>query len=217
MSSRPPPATPSRIRLLIADDHPIVRAGLALVLAQETDFEVVGEAANGAEAISMARERKPDVILMDLRMPVMDGISAIAVITREVPNSRVLALTTFSGDADVRRALKAGARGYLLKDMLLTQVVGAVRSVHRGQRVLPDTVAHRLAEFPFEAELTPRETEVLNLVAQGLGNKEIAARLQRSDETVKAYLRNIFSKLGVDDRTAAVTTALARGLIQLAE
>jgi DNA-binding NarL/FixJ family response regulator len=166
-------------------------------------------------AVALAHELRPNVVLMDLRMPEMDGISATSAIMRELPETRIIALTTYSGDADVRRALKAGARGYLLKDMLIAHVVNAVRSVHLGQRVLPTAVAERLAEFPYEVELTPRETEVLSLVARGYGNKEVAVHLQRSDETVKAYLKSIFSKLGVDDRTAAVTTALSRGLIRL--
>jgi two-component system, NarL family, response regulator len=203
------------IRVLIADDHPIVRAGLVSVLSQEKDIEVIGEAANGERAIALSRERSPDVVLMDLRMPEVDGIKAIAVITHEQPNIRILALTTYDGDADVRRALKAGARGYLLKDMLVMNLVAAVRAVYRGQRVMPTSIAERLAEFPFEPDLSDRELEVLGLIARGLGNKAIAATIGRSDETIKAHIKSIFAKLGVHDRTEAVTAALARGLLHL--
>ena len=203
------------IRVLIADDHPIVRAGLVSVLMREKDIEVIGDASDGQRAIALAREWQPDVVLMDLRMPVLDGVSAIQVITRECPATRILALTSYDGDADVRRALRAGARGYLLKDMLVTSLVVAVRAVHRGQRVMPSSVAERLAEFPFEPGLSPRELEVLGLMARGLGNKAIAAAIGRSDETIKAQIKSIFTKLEVHDRTEAVTVALARGLLHL--
>jgi DNA-binding NarL/FixJ family response regulator len=203
------------IRVLIADDHPIVLAGLVSVLTREKDVEIVGEAADGQRAIALTRERHPDVVLMDLRMPVIDGIAAIEVIMREQPATRVLALTSYDGDADVRRALRAGARGYLLKDMLVTNLVAAVRAVHRGQRVMPSPVAERLAEFPFEPDLSPRELEVLGLIARGLGNKAIAAVIGRSDETIKVHIKSIFAKLGVHDRTEAVTAALVRGLLHL--
>jgi len=208
-------ASASAIRVVIADDHPVVRAGLVSVLMREKDIDVVGEAADGERAIALARECRPDVVLMDLRMPVLDGIAAIEAIRDECPATRILALTSYDGDADVRRALKAGARGYLLKDMLLTSLVVAVRSVHRGQRVMPLSVAERLAEFPFEPDLTARELEVLGLLARGLGNKGMAAVIGRSDETIKAHLKSIFMKLGVHDRTEAVTAALARGLLHL--
>ena len=203
------------IRVLIADDHPIVREGLVSVLTRERDIEVVGQASDGQRAVVLTRERQPDVVLMDLRMPVLDGISAIEVIMREEPRTRILALTSYDGDADVRRALKAGARGYLLKDMLVTNLVAAVRAVHRGQRVMPSSVAERLAEFPFETDLSPREVEILGLIARGLGNKAIAAAIGRSDETIKVHIKSIFTKLGVHDRTEAVTAALARGLLHL--
>jgi two-component system NarL family response regulator len=154
---------------------------------------------------------------MDLRMPRMDGIAAIARITRDLPEVRILALSTYDGDADIRRALEAGARGYLLKDMLLTQLVSAVRAVHAGDRVLPSLLAERLLGHSFEPELTERELEVLALVARGLGNKEIARKISRSSETVKAHLKSIVTKLGVANRTEAVTVALARGLIHLGQ
>lgn len=205
----------NRIRVLVADDHPTVRTGLAAVLSQEPDFELVGEAANGVEALAMYRESKPDVALMDLRMPEMDGVQAIRTITQEFPAARILALTTYEGDGDIRRALEAGARGYLLKDMLLSDVIDAVRAVQRGERVIPPTVASRLAEFQDSSDLSPREVEVLTLVARGLSNKEVARAIGRTDETAKIHLKSIFTKLGVTDRTQAVTVALGRGLIHL--
>ena len=203
------------IRVLVADDHPVVRTGLVAVLAQEADLELVAEAEDGERAVALYREHQPDVCLMDLRMPGTDGVEAIRAITAEFPGARILALTTYEGDADIRRALEAGARGYLLKDMLLTDVIRAVRAVHRGERVIPNAVAARLAEFPERSELTERELEVLQLVARGLSNKETARAIGRTDETVKIHLKNVFTKLGVADRTEAVTVALTRGLIHL--
>jgi DNA-binding NarL/FixJ family response regulator len=203
------------IRVLVADDHPVVRAGLGAVIAEQDDLELVAEAENGANAVALFRDHRPDVALMDLRMPVMDGVEAIRTITTEFPDARILALTTYEGDADIRRALEAGASGYLLKDMLLTEVLTAVRAVHRGERVIPIAVAARLAEFPERSDLTDREAEVLQLVARGLSNKEVARAIGRTDETVKIHLKNAFAKLAVADRTEAVTVALTRGLIHL--
>jgi DNA-binding NarL/FixJ family response regulator len=207
--------TNGSIRILVADDHPVVRTGLTAVLVQQPDLELVAEAENGERAVALYREHRPDVCLMDLRMPVMDGVEAIRTITTEFPSARILALTTYEGDADIRRALEAGARGYLLKDMLLTDVIRAVRAVHRGERVIPNAVAARLAEFPERSDLTERELEILQLVARGLSNKEAARAIGRTDETVKIHLKNVFTKLGVADRTEAVTVALTRGLIHL--
>jgi DNA-binding NarL/FixJ family response regulator len=204
-----------RIRVLVADDHPVVRTGLAAVVVQQADLELVAEAENGERAVALYREHRPDVCLMDLRMPVMDGVEAIRTITTEFPAACILALTTYEGDADIRRALEAGARGYLLKDMLLTDVIRAVRTVHSGERVIPNAVAARLAEFPERSDLTEREVEVLQLVARGLSNKEVARVIGRTDETVKIHLKNTFAKLGVADRTEAVTMAITRGLIHL--
>ena len=203
------------IRVLVADDHPVVRAGLGAVIAEQDDLELVAEAENGANAVDLFREHRPDVTLMDLRMPVMDGVDAIRTITTEFPDARILALTTYEGDADIRRALEAGASGYLLKDMLLTEVLTAVRAVWRGEQVIPIAVAARLAEFPERSDLTEREAEVLQLVARGLSNKEVARAIGRTDETVKIHLKNAFAKLDVADRTEAVTVALTRGLIHL--
>jgi DNA-binding NarL/FixJ family response regulator len=205
----------ARIRVLVADDHPIVRTGLAAVLTQQPDLELVAEAENGERAVALYRQHRPDVCLMDLRMPVMNGIEAIGAITGEFPEARILALTTYEGDADIRRALDAGARGYLLKDMLLTDMIDAVRAVWRGERVIPSSVALRLAEYPERSELTDREIEILELVAKGLSNKQVAAVIGRTDETVKIHLKNLFTKLDVADRTEAVTVAIARGLIHL--
>ncbi len=204
-----------RIRVLVADDHPVVRAGLVAVIAEQTDLALVAQAENGERAVTLFREHRPDVVLMDLRMPVMDGVGAIRAITAEFPAARILALTTYEGDVDIRRALEAGARGYLLKDMLLTEVITAVHAVRRGERVIPVTVAARLAEFPERRGLSDRELEVLQLVARGLTTKEVARAIGRTDETVKIHLKNIFAKLAVADRTEAVTVALTRGLIHL--
>jgi DNA-binding NarL/FixJ family response regulator len=204
-----------RIRVLVADDHPVVRAGLAAVIAEEVDLEVVAQAENGERGVALFREHRPDVVLMDLRMPIMDGVQAIRAITAEFPAARILALTTYEGDADIRRALEAGARGYLLKDMLLTDVITAIRAVRRGDRVIPTAVAARLAEFPERSDLTERELEVLQLVARGLSNKQVARAIGRAEETVKIHLKNMFAKLDVADRTEAVTVGLARGLIHL--
>jgi two-component system NarL family response regulator len=204
-----------RIRVLVADDHPAVRTGLAAVIAQEPDLTVVAEAESGARAVALFREHRPDVVLMDLRMPDTDGIQAIRTIVSEFPAARILALTTYEGDGDIRRALDAGAQGYLLKDMLLSQVIEAVRAVQRGERVIPSAVAARLAEFKSRSDLSERELEVLTLVARGLSNKAVARAIGRTDETAKIHLKNIFAKLGVAGRTEAVTVALARGLIHL--
>ena len=204
-----------RIRVLVADDHPVVRAGLAVVLGQQPDLEVVGEAEDGERAVALSLERHPDVVVMDLRLPGVDGFAATHAITRALPESRVLVLSSYGSGSEIQRALRAGARGYLLKDMVLTQVVGAVRAVHEGRRVMPAPVAERLAEYLVEPALTERELEVLAQVARGLGNREIAGAIGRSEETVKMHLKNIFAKLEVSDRTGAVTAALARGLIRL--
>jgi DNA-binding NarL/FixJ family response regulator len=203
------------IRVLVADDHPVVRNGLAGVIAQQPGLELVAEAENGRKALERYREHLPDVVLMDLRMPDMDGVSAIAAIRAEFPNARILALTTYEGDVDIHRALEAGARGYLIKDMLLTDVLSGIRAVHRGERVIPPAVAARLAEFTPRTDLTEREVEVLQLVARGLSNRDVAGVIGRTDETVKVHLKNIFAKLGVADRTEAVTLALSRGILHL--
>lgn len=208
------PAAPP-IRIVTADDHPLIRDGLAAVLRAQSDLQVVAEAANGEEALEAYARVRPDIVLMDLRMPVMDGLTATRAILAEDPAARIIVLTTYDGDEDIHRALSAGARGYLLKDMLRTDLLGVVRAVHRGQRGIPAPVAARLAEHTPRIGLTPRELEVLRLVADGLSNAEVAARIGRTEGTVKVHLKNILQKLDVHDRTEAVTTALRRGFIRL--
>jgi DNA-binding NarL/FixJ family response regulator len=206
-----------RIRILAVDDHPVVRLGIAAMLANEPDLEVVAEAGNGAEAVALFEARRPDVVLMDLQMPEMGGVDATRAIRALDPGARVIALTTYEGDADIHRALSAGACAYLIKDALVEQLVAAIRSAAAGKRVIPVPVAVKLAEFTPRADLTAREQEVLRLVARGLANKEIARAIGRSTETVKAHLESIFQKLGARDRTHAVTIALQRGIIHLGE
>ena len=203
------------IRVMTVDDHPIFRDGLAALLSFYKDFELVAEAADGAQAVQLFRVHRPDVTLMDLSMPVMGGAQATEAITSEFPDARIIALTTYEGDADIHRALEAGARGYLLKDVLRNQIADAIRVVHRGGRIVPPMVAQKLAEFTPRIELTARELEVLSLMAQGQSNKEIADSIGRTEATVKVHVLHILSKLGVDDRTAAVTVALKRGMIHL--
>jgi DNA-binding NarL/FixJ family response regulator len=203
------------IRVLTVDDHPLIRAGLAAFLKTESDIEVIAEAGNGEEAIERYRELRPDIVLMDLSMPLMDGLAATRAILEEFPDARVIVLTTYGGDEDIHRALEAGARGYLVKDMLVDEVMDVVRAVHQGRRGIPHAVAAKLAEHTPRIPLTPRETEVLSLVAKGLSNGEVAGRIGRTEGTVKVHLKNILQKLEVDDRTEAVTTALRRGFIRL--
>jgi DNA-binding NarL/FixJ family response regulator len=206
------------IRLLVVDDHPVVRAGMVAVLGEEDDFEVVGEAANGAEALGLVPRLRPDVVLMDLRMPVMDGAEATARITAQPDPPQVLVLTTYDTDADIVRAVEAGARGYLLKDAPTDVLADAIRRAARGETVLAPPVAARLADrlrAPARPELTGREVEVLALVARGLSNADIGKELFIGEATVKTHLIRAFAKLGVTDRTAAVTAAYASGVIDL--
>lgn len=204
------------VRLILVDDHPVVRAGLAGMLSAEDDLEVVGEADDGEEAIALVRELHPDVVVMDLRMPRMGGAEATAHILRESPATRVLILTTYNTDADILRAVEAGATGYLLKDTPRAQFADAIRSVARGQTVIAEPVAARLVtrlREPAIPKLTARETEVLSLVAQGKSNPEIAGALYIGEATVKTHLLRVFAKLGVDDRTRAVTKAQEIGVL----
>lgn len=205
----------SPITILTADDHPLIREGLVAVLHAEAGLQVVAEAANGEEAIEAYARLRPDIVLMDLKMPVMDGLAATRAILAEDPEARIIVLTTYDGDEDVHRALSAGARGYLLKDMMRTELIGVIRAVHRGHRGIPAPVAARLAEHTPRIGLTPRELEVLRLVADGLSNAQVAVRIGRTEGTVKVHLKNILQKLDVHDRTEAVTTALRRGFIRL--
>ncbi|QKE83492.1 response regulator transcription factor [Arthrobacter sp. NEB 688] len=206
------------IRLLVVDDHPVVRAGMVAVLGEEPDLDVVGEAGNGAEALALVPRLTPDVVLMDLRMPVMDGAEATARL-RSMPSApQVLVLTTYDTDADIVRAVEAGARGYLLKDAPTSLLTDAIRRAARGETVLAPPVAARLADrlrAPAAPELTAREVEVLGLVARGHSNAAVGRQLFIGEATVKTHLLRAFAKLGVQDRTAAVTEAHRRGLIDL--
>lgn len=203
------------IRVLCVDDHPLVRKGIASILANEGDMRLVAEAGNGREAVELFRVHRPDVTLMDLRMPDMDGIEASQAIRREFPEAKIIALTSYDGDQDIYRALEAGVRGYMLKEMVHTDVLRAIRTVHAGKRLMPQEVAERLSEYFPQVALTPREVEVLTFVANGLGNKEIADRLGTASGTVKMHIQNILGKLGAADRTHAVTIAIQRGILHL--
>jgi len=203
------------IRILCVDDHPLVRKGIASILANEPDMVLVAEANNGREAVSLFKEHKPDVTLMDLRMPEIDGTSATRMIRQEAPDARIIALTSYDGDQDIYRALEAGVRGYILKEMVHTEVVRAIRTVHSGKRLMPQEVAERLSEYFPQVALTPREVEVLGCVAKGMANKEIATRLGTASGTVKMHIQNILAKLGASDRTHAVTIAMERGILHL--
>ncbi len=193
----------------------MMRTGLAALVHSEPDLIVVAEAANGEEAVEQYQLHRPDLVLMDVRMPVMDGLAATKAIIADDPDARIIVLTTFDGDEDIHRALEAGALGYLLKDMLRTEVLGAIRDVLRGRRGIPAPVAARLAEHTPRIALTPRELEVLEMVAIGLSNADIGGRIGRTEGTVKVHVRNILQKLDAHDRTAAVTIALQRGFIHL--
>jgi DNA-binding NarL/FixJ family response regulator len=204
------------IRVLIADDHPVVRAGLHGLLSAEADFEIVGEAGSGEEVVQLAAQLRPDVVLMDLRMPRLDGAAATAQIIAARPDARVVVLTTYDTDADILRAVEAGAAGYLLKDTPRKELADAVRAAARGETVLAPPVAAKLVtriRGTSAEALTPREIEVLRCVAQGLTNSETGRALFISEATVKTHLLHVFAKLGVDDRTAAVTVAIQRGIL----
>jgi DNA-binding NarL/FixJ family response regulator len=199
------------IRILCVDDHPLVRKGIASILANEADMILVGEGGNGREAVALFKEHRPDVVLMDLRMPEIDGTSATRLIRQEAPDARIIALTSYDGDQDIYRALEAGVRGYILKEMVHTEVVRAIRTVHAGKRLMPQEVSEY---FP-QVALTPREVEVLGCVAKGMANKEIATLLGTASGTVKMHIQNILAKLGASDRTHAVTIAMERGILHL--
>ena len=202
-----------RTTILTVDDHPLVREGIAAVIHGEEDMLIIGEASNGREAIEAFRSRRPDITLMDLQMPDLNGIDAIARIRREHPQARIIVLTTYEGDALARRALKAGASGYILKNMIRKELLEAIRVVHAGRKYIPAKVASELAEHFVEDELSEREIEVLREVAGGTSNKIIASRLSVSEATVKAHLKNIMLKLGASDRTHAVSIATTRGFL----
>ena len=208
-------ASVNPIRILAVDDHPLIREGIAAVLQGEPDILLVAEASNGRDAIEQYRAHQPDVTLMDLQMPEMNGIDAIQAIREDFPDARIIVLTTYSGDAQALRAFKAGAAGYLLKNMLRKELLETVRSVHAGRKRVPPEIAIDIAEHHSDDLLTEREVEVLRQVAEGNANKIIADQLKISEETVKAHMRSILSKLGANDRTHAVTIAVKRGIISI--
>lgn len=203
------------ISVLSVDDHELVRKGIAAILAAEPGFRLVAEAGNGADAVRLFAEHRPDVTLMDLRLPDKSGVETTLEIRRSFPEARIIALTSYDGDQDIYRALEAGVRGYLLKDMVHTEVIRAIQTVHAGKRFVPHEVSQSLYEFFPELALTPREVEVLSLVARGFGNKEVAQMLGTASGTVKAQVQSVLSKLGAKDRTHAVTIALERGILHV--
>jgi len=205
----------SRIRILVVDDHPIVRQGIAGLVGVQPDMIVVGEASNGREAIQQFRMHHPDVTLMDLQMPEMNGIDALIAIRDESPDARVIVLTTYAGDTQILRALKAGAQAYLLKNTLHEELLQTIRAVHAGKKTLSPEVSYQIAEHATDDTLTPAEVSVLRLIAAGNANKQIADQLSITEETVKSRVKSILSKLGANDRTHAATIGLKRGIIEL--
>jgi DNA-binding NarL/FixJ family response regulator len=206
---------PRLIRILTVDDHPLLRKGIAALVNAEPDMKLVAEASNGREAIEQFRLHRPDVTLMDLQMPDLDGIEAISCIHGEFNNARIIVLTTYTGDVQVVRALKAGARGYVLKGHVHRQLLETIRAVHAGQKRIPPEIAVELADHAVDDELTSREIDVLLLIAAGNANKQIADQLAIGEATVKSHVTNILSKLGANDRSHAVTIGLKRGIIEL--
>lgn len=204
-----------QIRVVIGDDHPIVRDGITAVINDQHDMEVVAEAANGKELVDMVMQYRPDVTLVDLRMPQLSGLDAIKAIKEDLPAARFIVLTTFDGDEDIYRALQAGAQAYLLKDTLRNELLETIRLVYKGHKRIPPEIAAKLAERITSSELTERETDVLREIVNGLSNKEIGLRLNITAGTVKAHVNSILNKLGVSDRTQAVTAALKRGIVHL--
>lgn len=206
---------PAKIRVVIVDDHPVVRFGLATIISLQPDMVVAGDASSGEEACALCADRPVDVVLMDLRLPGLSGVEAIRTIRKTRPDLRFIVLTTYDGDEDIHRALEAGAQAYLLKAMPHGEVTDAIRKVHAGSRVIPKLVSKALAERPPQSELSPRELQVLSLIADGLSNKDIGRTLAISEPTVKWHVNIILSRLGVHDRTEAVVAALKRGIIRL--
>jgi DNA-binding NarL/FixJ family response regulator len=203
------------IRILAVDDHPVFRQGIAGLIEGQADMTLVGEASNGREALQQFRAHQPDVTLMDLQMPEMNGLDALIAIRGEFPEARIIVLTTYTGDMQVLRAIKAGARGYLLKNTLHKELVDTIRAVHAGKKYISSEASFELAEHASDDVLTPAEVRVLRLIAEGNANKEIAAQLSVSEDTVKSQVRNILSKLGAKDRTHAAMIGLKRGIIEI--
>jgi two-component system NarL family response regulator len=203
----------NKIRIMVIDDQAVVRQGFVSLIKTVPDMEIIGEGSNGQEAVDLFRRLRPDITLMDLRMPSVSGAEAITQIRGEFPGARIIVLTTFDGDEDIYRAVQAGAQGYLLKDMFFEELEAAIRKVHAGARLIPGSVAERLAARMSSSELTGRELEVLRQIVDGKSNKEIGSALNISEATVKSHINNILSKLGVSDRTQAATTALQRGIV----
>jgi DNA-binding NarL/FixJ family response regulator len=206
-------ARPPVIRILAVDDHPLLRQGIAALVADQSDMSVVAEASNGREAIQQFRAHRPDITLMDLQMPEMSGVDTIIAIRGEVPDARIIVLTTYTGDVQVLRAMKAGARAYLLKNLLHKELLDTIRAVHAGRRAISPEASYELAEHVTDDALTPGELDVLRLIAAGNANKQIAAQLSITEETVKGRVKNILSKLGANDRAHAATIGLKRGII----
>jgi DNA-binding NarL/FixJ family response regulator len=207
--------SPNVIRVLTVDDHALLREGIAALLSAETDIKLVAQASDGKEAIEQFRLHRPDVTLMDIQMPNLNGIEAIGRIRNEFPNARIIVLSTYAGDVQVLRAIEAGARGYILKGHVHRELLEAIRSVHAGHKRIPPEIAAQLADHAGDDELSPREIDVLRLVGEGNGNKQIADKLSIGETTVKSHVSNILAKLGANDRAHAVTIGLQRGIIEL--
>jgi len=212
-SSVSPLSTPRPIRILIVDDHPLIQDGIAALIVGKKDLELVAQASNGTEGVEQFRKHRPDITLMDLQMEGLNGIDAIIAIREQAPDAAIIVLTTYSGDVRVRRALKAGAQAYLLKNLLHKDLLDTIRSVHAGRRTVSPDVAAALAEHSLDEPLTDREMEVLQLIANGHANKEIGARLSITEEAVKSRVKNILSKLQANDRTHAAMIAVKRGML----